>query len=130
MLHRARRTVLIGCIAAWAGAFIATHIPAERLPQIGAGDRLLHALGFFVLGSFFLLTLAAHGVRSARRAVLVICVLAVYAALDEVTQELVNRYASLDDWLADVVGAVAAVILWEILLRVLAARKTRRSEAQ
>ena len=37
-----------------------------------------------------------------------------YAALDEMTQPLVNRYAAFDDWLGDVVGAAGAVMVLEL----------------
>lgn len=111
-LHR--RILLAGCISLWVGAFVATHIPVSHLPPIHVSDKTLHAVGFFALASVFGWTLRAHGHRRLRRVLLVLALMTIYAAVDEITQPLVNRYAAWSDWFADVFGAVAAVLVWEI----------------
>ncbi|MCK4601226.1 MAG: VanZ family protein [Phycisphaerae bacterium] len=114
LLHRARRPILTGCVAIWVFTFVATHIPAQRLPPLPVSDVLLHAAAFFILGSLFWLTLTGYRTARSYRIPLVICTMIIYASLDEATQPLVNRHAALDDWLADIAGAAAAVVAWEI----------------
>jgi len=108
VLHRMRRVLLVVCIATWVSAFVLTHTPRQKLPQIARGGTPSHLLGFFALGCMFYFTLAAHGVRLRKRAILVAAALAVYGAFDEITQPLATRNADLYDWFADVIGAVAA----------------------
>jgi len=59
----------------------------------------------------FLLTLRLHGIRLSRRILLALLIFPIYGVLDESTQPLVNRYASIMDWIANVVGILAAVFL-------------------
>jgi VanZ family protein len=114
--RRLPRTVLIAFVATWIGAFVATHLPRGQAPSLPASDKTVHAIGYFVLGSLFLLTLKLHDVRRARRIALIPAALAVYAFVDEITQPLVHRHASGWDWLADVIGAVIAVGVGEAIL--------------
>ncbi len=110
-----RRLVLSACIIVWAGALIATHIPAERLPRVGGSDKLLHAAGYFVISGLFWLTLRVHGVAGAKRITLIFFTMLAYAAIDEITQPLVGRGSSIGDWLADITGTIIALILLELL---------------
>ncbi|NLF29515.1 MAG: VanZ family protein [Planctomycetes bacterium] len=109
-----RRLLWVALAAAWLTAFISTHIPAERVPTLPASDKLLHMATYAGLALIYWLTLAAHPVRGLRRVGLVIASLLAYAVFDEITQPLVNRYASLADGLADAAGAVIAVTLCEV----------------
>ena len=126
---RRARVLLIALVVAWLAAFVGTHWPRGKLPSPGVSDKSLHALGYFVLGSLFHLALAARGVARRRRVAILIGVLAVYGALDEITQPLwpIHRHASFGDWLADLGGAVAAAIVWELVLHV---RQRRRQPAE
>jgi len=72
---------------------------------------MLHAVGYFVLGALFLMALASSGLGTVRRAVLALAILSAYAAVDEITQPLVDRSPDPVDWGADVVGALAAAIV-------------------
>ena len=114
----ARRRLLLGaCLTIWLAAFVATHLPPRDVPRTGVGDIYLHAAGFFVLGTLLLLTLAAYGAARPRRAAVALLALAIYAALDEATQPLVGRTAAMSDWLADLAGTAAALLLCEAALR-------------
>lgn len=124
-LHRHRRVVLYTCITLWVAAFVATHIPAAGVPPIAVRDVTLHAIGYFGLATAMWLTVFAYRGRAGRRAIMVISILAVYGAFDEITQPLVNRCAAWGDWFADVIGVLIAVVLLEIICRV--ARRTRYS---
>lgn len=124
-LHRARRPVLLTCVGAWVIAAVATHIPAPELSGIHVGDRMLHLVGYFVLGSLFWLSLTAYGARARRRLPTVLIVMVVYALVDETTQGLVHRSPEVGDWLANVGGVAAAILVWETVARLLRIGRAR-----
>lgn len=123
-LYRARRAVLLTCVGTWLIAAVATHIPAPQHIPVRVSDKTLHLVGFFVLASLFWLSLTAYGVRGWRRMIAVACIMAVYAAIDEATQAWTRRDPDVGDWLADVIGTVLAVGVFEIVTWV--GRKTLR----
>jgi VanZ family protein len=123
LLFRIRRYLAAACAVVWTAAFVATHVPSRRLPDLSVKDTTLHVIGYFFLASTLLLTLSAYATRRQARALLVFFIMAGYAALDEITQPLVNRHAALSDWVADVVGAAAAVIVCELLLAIFSRRR-------
>ena len=107
-----RRGLLILCITLWIGAAVATHLPKRNAPSLHTSDKILHVVGYAGLSAIFFLTMAAHGIPLKRR-ILFGCtiLLLLYAPLDEITQPLVGRHASVWDWCADAVGVAAIVIL-------------------
>ena len=129
VLHRARRALLLVCIGAWVVAVVATHVPAPELSGLHVNDKTLHVVGFLGLASLFWLSLIAYGTRGWRRAVLVLGIMILYGALDEKTQGWFHRDPDVFDWLADVIGAVAAVIVWETIARLLHADAPRGQQA-
>ncbi len=110
-----RRVVLAACVILWTTALVATHIPPARVPRLGVADRLLHVAGFFALATVFWLTLVLYEFRRVRRDAIVVLAMLAYAAIDESTQPLVGRAASVLDWGADALGACLAVIVSELL---------------
>jgi len=113
---RLRKAALSGCVITWLAAFVATHVPLEKLPALHVGDERLHVFGFFALTTVFFWTLLAHGHSRPRRMLIIPPAMTLYAGLDELTQPLVNRCAAWSDWAADLVGAVAAIAIWELVL--------------
>ena len=111
--RRAARFLTVSCAAVWAAAFVTTHVPEAPLRSISLHDKALHFLGYLVLSVWLGLTLAARGVPAIRRMGWVVGVSAAYGAFDELTQPIVGRCTSLTDWLANVCGAIAAVLLLE-----------------
>jgi VanZ family protein len=110
----ARRGWAIACVVAWVGAFVATHVPAEQLPNLPVeSDKTLHFLGYLFLGLLLLGSLSSRGRRGPRRWLTVVGVMVVYAAFDEGTQPLVNRYAAWGDAWADILGGLVAIGVWE-----------------
>ena len=84
--------------------------PAGDVPATPPGvDKLVHAALFAALA----LTGRWAGVS---RTVLV-AVLVLYAAVSEVVQGLIGRDAAVGDWIADVVGLLLALAVWEWLSR-------------
>ena len=115
-----RRSLRWALAVVWASFFTLTHVPIApvlRSLSISLKDVVLHATGYAVLGAVLSLTLIAHGRRGLPLAALVAAVLAAYGAFDELTQPLVGRDAALDDWLADVLGAVVAGAIAGVLTR-------------
>jgi VanZ family protein len=106
-----RRAATVICAVVWLAAATATHIPMESLSDVPVGDVVLHFVGYLGLTCVYLLTLRLHGVRLSRRVLLTTPILLLYGVLDEATQPLVNRFASIHDWLADAAGVSAACLL-------------------
>ena len=113
--RRYRRAILIACMGVWLIEVVATHTPAARAPRLHVSDKVVHTVAYFLLGGLFWLTLLAYGMRRWKRPICVLVTLAVYAAVDELTQELVaGRQAAVSDWLADMIGLATAVALAEL----------------
>lgn len=104
-----RRSAAVFCAAVWISAAVATHVPQELYAEVAASDGTLHFFGYLALGAVWILTLRLHGVRWRRRLALSLPVLLLYAALDELTQPLVGRCATLPDWSFNALGVLAAV---------------------
>jgi membrane associated rhomboid family serine protease len=86
--------------------------PADDLPLAPPGvDKLVHA------GLFAALALSGRW-AGIERSVLA-ALLVIYAAVSEVLQGLtpLDRSASAADWLADVVGVVLGLALWDLVAR-------------
>ena len=109
--RRIRRLLIAASIVIWVAAFITTHVPGDMLPSDMPKDAPLHFLGYMGLSSLVLITMAANGMGGLRHAIVLICVMMAYAALDVITQAIVNRDPAFDDWLADTAGAATGVIL-------------------
>ena len=92
-------------------------MPATASVRIRHGDKLLHFAAYFFLaylGGRYLLS-AGRG-ASVATFVAWAGVYALYGALDEILQPVVERTMSLGDWLFDLAG-VAAATLWLVLRR-------------
>ncbi len=107
---KTQRFSLFLCVCVWLAAAISTHLPAERIPKTGYSDKTLHAVGYAFIAGTFLLAMWSREVGRKKRFLLAFIILLVYAAVDEITQPLVNRYASIFDWLADTVGVGLALL--------------------
>jgi VanZ family protein len=128
VLRHFKRLMLSVCVAAWLTALVFTHIPGEEMPGVDVSDKLLHLVGFFGLGSLFWLTLAAYGIRRLHRVPTVVCVMVIYAAVDETTQGLFRRSPEIGDWLADMLGSVLSVAVWEAAAYLTRKRRPRATE--
>ncbi len=120
-----RYALLVAFIVAWVGAFVATHLPPEGVPEIHASDKVAHCIGYGVLAALLVGTLTSFGKARSTRIATVLVVLLVYGAFDEMTQPIFRRSASFLDWLADAAGVCVVVVAWEI---VLALRSALRSD--
>ena len=99
------RPVFAGVVAV---SLVVLFAPASDVPGAPPGvDKVVHATLF--------LALAATGRWAGLRAATLGPALVVYAAGSEVLQGLsaIGRTSSVADWLADVVGVVTGLALWE-----------------
>jgi len=99
-------------LAALVLAFVATHLPPpDAPPPILKHDKLLHVLGYAVLGLLTGWRIAADCLSPAsRRFWGWLLALIAYAGFDELTQPVVGRSCELGDWLADAGGAAAGML--------------------
>ncbi len=105
----------------WTALFVATHIPNLNLADvhIHTTDLFLHGLSFWLLTLLY--WLAVHGRKRPdfrrRQVYYDLLILAGYAVMDELSQELVHRSAGWHDWFADIIGIVSAVIMLYLFRR-------------
>ena len=114
-LHKKWSWVVL--VVYWPAQFWATHIPRPPHLQVAGSDVTLHFCAYFVLvGLFWLARFGGQrpDIRS-RRLWLVLGFFAAYAAVDEWTQLLVGRHCSFVDWVADVSGCVAVLVLMALV---------------
>ena len=96
----------------WPTLFVVTHLPKLPSVEVPGSDKTLHFAAYLLLTLTFWLARYGKARPDPRRfrAYLVLIIMAVYAALDELTQGLVpNRYSDPYDWLADVLGVLVAL---------------------
>ena len=96
---------------------ILTHLPQDPTPEVLRDspfhvDKVEHAFAYGVIGICFVLALRRP---RGRLLLAVLFAIAVLAVLDEVTQPLVGRSASVWDLLADVAGIALAPLM--VLIR-------------
>jgi VanZ family protein len=118
-------TLLLALV--WAGAFALTHIPAKRMPRTHVSDKTLHVVGYAGLTGLFLPVLAMRGATRGRQLLIAALALPLYAAVDELTQPLVNRHGSLTDWFCDVLGVAVGMGLYLCAAEILARRRDQYS---
>jgi VanZ family protein len=109
--HKSSRPIApVICAAYLTALMTVTHLPPSYVPgavAIKGLDNLIHFVGYAILA-----VLAAWAFLPAHSGGYVICgvILFVVAGVDELTQPLVGRCASLTDWAADAAGVVVGLI--------------------
>jgi hypothetical protein len=82
--------------------------PADDVPFAPAGvDKLVH-------GALFA-TLALTGRWAGIGRTVLLPVLILYAAVSEVLQGMIGRDAAVGDWVADVVGLLLGLLVWQLV---------------
>lgn len=113
-------------ICYWLVAFAGTHIPIPPGTIPRGGDKVLHLVGYAVLGALLMGLRASRGPFGWPSVLARWLVLAAYGAFDEVTQLFVRRRADVADWCADVIGAMIGLFVVALLVRVLSKRATNK----
>jgi VanZ family protein len=105
----------------WPMIFIGTHLPRPPEIRIYGHDKTLHFCAYFLLTLMF--WLARYGARRPsflrRGLYFTILLMALYGAMDEITQPLAHRTTDLMDWISDVSGAMTAIGAIYVLRRCL-----------
>ncbi|WP_218932266.1 VanZ family protein [Adhaeretor mobilis] len=103
--------------------FLGTHLPLSiSLPQTHLGpvsieDKIVH-LGLYALLTFFVLAgweLTLRRELQPKHYFAVWLVGTVYGMIDEITQIPVGRTGDMHDWLADVIGIVVGLVLFQVV---------------
>jgi TRAP-type uncharacterized transport system fused permease subunit len=105
--------------------FASTHVPHVRIPgQIPQSDKVLHFTAFAILAFLAWQFQRARGRPPGPRFVWVAGpILIAYAALDELTQDLVGRWTDPVDFAANAAGIVTVLTVLELRRRWRARRR-------
>ncbi len=104
---------LVLAVVFTATIIVLTHIPQRLMPsqtQESGVDKLLHFLAYGAIT--FLLILSVKSSPSPRLIIFVLFALLAIGIVDEITQPLVRREASLTDLMADMTGVVGVLLLF------------------
>jgi len=118
MQFRFRRTWFIASLLSLVLVLILTHIPQEVMPRVlqrRMFDKVEHVGAYGLITILFLLSLP-NPVRVVP-AVAGLLLLAGVGVLDETTQPLVSRIASVGDYVSDLIGIGAACVIFLIKKR-------------
>jgi VanZ family protein len=116
--------------AYWLFIFAATHAPQAALPQTHLGDKTEHFLAYGILAVLLFAWLRFTRPRFRRIALPAVLICVAYAAVDELTQPIVNRYTDFRDFLADATGAAIGVLVGMIAFRTYRGDPQRREDAK
>jgi VanZ family protein len=99
--------------------FMQSRLPAPfEIPDVSHFDKLLHLVGYGVMGILFYRTYLAGWPQAMKRTLIWASVIstALYGLSDEIHQYFVpERSADLLDWLADTVGAAVGTVIYQRL---------------
>jgi VanZ family protein len=124
------RLLWAATLAFWGFIFVMTHIPQQRLPGVRVNDKTAHLISYGVLAAMLYVTLWVSRPHDWSPLWKIPLVLALYAAFDELTQPLVNRFAEFADWYADVAGAVIVVAALSLIRAIVSTLRHRETEKQ
>jgi len=92
---------------------VLSHIPQKHIPeelQLFSFDKILHMLAYGIITGLALLSIKKP--FALRIYLLVILVVSILGGFDEYTQSFVGRACSVYDWLADLGGIMAALLIF------------------
>ena len=116
-LQKRHKYIIAGLSVYWPLLFIATHVPIHDLGRrTGMSDKTMHVLAYLGLVFFVWLAVSPYDKVNWRKAKVwvILAVIVWYGAIDEWLQSFVGREARVDDFLADVIGALAGLGLLSI----------------
>jgi VanZ family protein len=110
---KTRTLLLLAATAAyWLVMFVGTHLPGSIVHTSGHTDKLYHFGAFFGLTVLLGFCIGCFRAVRLRQYAGIIGGVACYGIVDELTQKLTHRTADPLDWLADVCGAIAGVLIF------------------
>jgi VanZ family protein len=123
--QRLRTLSLAALVGYWVVLVVVTHIPTVPQP-LASSDKYQH---FVAYGGLALLIAWAWSLRAPfgwKQALLVLALVGLQGAFDEVTQPLFGRHADVTDWRADMIGAVVAVVVFSAVRALVRGRLNAR----
>ncbi len=117
-LLKRHKYLIAGLSIYWPLLFIATHAPVQEIGrQSGMSDKTMHWLAYMGLVFFVWLAVSPYDKVNWRKAKVwvILAVIVWYGVMDEWLQSFVGREARVDDFLADMIGAVVGLGLLSIL---------------
>ena len=117
-LQKRHKYVIAGLLIYWPLLFIATHAPVQDIGrQTRMSDKTMHWLAYLGLVFFVWLAVSPYDRVNWRKAKVwvILAVIVWYGVMDEWLQSFVGREATVDDFLADMIGALAGLGLLSIL---------------
>ena len=106
------------CLFFVTGVIFATHLPDESVPgrlQLGRLDKLAHIATYGTITFLFFFSLR-NSISLLTVLLLFVAILAL-GTIDEITQPLCNRTASLADWLANLIGVASVAFFLAVLIK-------------
>ncbi len=111
--HWLAKPALVVLACYWLALVAGTHWPyTPEAIDIGPSDKALHLTAFFGLALLACFNWSLRRPFGWPARIVVVAVLAMYGAVDELTQTPVGRDANLYDWAADCIGILAGVGLF------------------
>lgn len=125
---RLRRLLSLATAAYAIALVVATHYPRPqevllRLGAEGVTDKTQHVVAYTVLALLAAATVASWNRWTIWNGVVLLGALALFGALDEVTQPVFGRIADPADWVGDCVGIVAGVLAVAVCVAVVRSRQ-------
>lgn len=113
LVTRLRPLILGGTAAYWLMMLFLTHLPEiPKEYESGLGDKSEHRIGYLLLSLGLGLSLSAQsGPLRVRHLAIVMGIVAIYGAFDEMTQPLFGRNCDWYDWSADLQGGLLGTLL-------------------
>ena len=114
-MNRYETLIRTGLILYWVLLFIATHIPLVKGTLPPGTDVPIHFIAYAGLSFLVVWWLSFKwDILSPKRLIMVLVVLSCYGVLDELIQGIpvLRRHPSLDDWVADTLGALLGITLF------------------
>jgi len=127
-----KRAVAIGMLAAayWMLLFMLTHVSISAPEPVEGMDKAAHAGAYAVLAMLLCAAASTLWPFGPRVAAGVICLIAAYGAIDELTQSLTrDRTPDAWDWFADVIGAAAGTAVLAVARAWYRGRRQQSREA-
>ena len=95
----------------WVFLCVMTHLPPDKVPKTDVSDKTEHVAAYGLLAGMLHLCLWPRRWSILKTAIIVMCIIMAFAALDEITQPIVGRTCDIYDWTADTTGAAVAIVV-------------------
>ena len=107
----------------WLMLLVATHRPPTAdVHHENSFDKLFHSIAYGGLAFLVAWVVSCRSTLTVQRAALVVAFCSLAGALDEITQSWTGRNTDLHDWYADVVGAIAGVVVFMLVTNLVRGR--------